>query len=337
MNILITGAAGFIGFHLANKLLAQGHRVTGLDNLNDYYDVTLKKNRLNRLQEGGGYFRFIKCDLADADELRQIFQANDFTHVVNLAAQAGVRYSLVNPPSYIRSNLAGFGNLLEECRNADIQHLIYASSSSVYGLNESYPYSTSQNVDHPVSLYAATKKSNELLAHAYSHLYGLPATGLRFFTVYGPWGRPDMSPFLFASAIIKGTPLKLFNRGKLKRDFTHVDDIVEGMARLLTLAPAPDPDFDPAHPNPATSSAPWRIYNIGASNPIEIREYIGIMEDIIGKKANIEYLPMQPGDVESTAADPSDLEALLGSLKKTDIHEGLKDYLRWHMDYYGRV
>lgn len=337
MNILITGAAGFIGFHLANRLLSEGHKVTGIDNLNDYYSVALKNDRLRQLQESGGDFNFSKCDLADARALRQIFQEHDFTHVVNLAAQAGVRYSLINPSSYIQSNLVGFGNLLEECRNASIQHLVYASSSSVYGLNRSYPYSTSQNVDHPVSLYAATKKSNELLAHSYSHLYGIPATGLRFFTVYGPWGRPDMSPYLFASAIIKGTPLKLFNQGKLKRDFTHVNDIVESMARLLTMPPAPDPDFDPENPDPACSSASWRVYNIGASKPIEVREYIRIMEDIIGKKANIEYLPMQPGDVESTAADTADLEALLGPLKKTDIHEGMKDYIRWHLDYYGKA
>ncbi len=336
MNILITGVAGFIGSHLAKRLVSDGHHVTGLDNLNDYYDVGLKKDRLRRLQEAGGNFNFVKCDLADADGLHRIFQQNDFSHVVNLAAQAGVRYSLINPSSYIKSNLNGFGNLLEECRNAPIQHLVYASSSSVYGLNRDYPYSTSQNVDHPVSLYAATKKSNELLAHSYSHLYGIPSTGLRLFTVYGPWGRPDMSPFLFASAIIKGTPLKLFNHGRLKRDFTHVNDIVDGIARLLSLPPTPDPAFNGENPNPATSSAPWRIYNLGAAKPVEVREFISIMEDIIGKKAQIEYLPMQPGDVESTAADTSGLESLLGPLQKTDIHEGLKDYINWHRAYYGQ-
>lgn len=339
MRILVTGAAGFIGYHLARKLLAAGHEVTGLDNLNAYYDVQLKQDRLAQLERlpKAGNFNFIKLDLADANGLARTFSKGNFSHVVNLAAQAGVRYSLINPSAYLESNLIGFGNLLEQCRKAKIHHLVFSSSSSVYGLNARRPYNVTDNVDHPVSLYAATKKSNELLAHSYSHLFGLPATGLRFFTVYGPWGRPDMALYLFTEAILKGKPLRLFNHGKLQRDFTYVDDIVEGVFRILNLPPKPDPRFDPEFPNPATSSAPWRIYNIGNSHTVTLEEFVGELENALGKKANREYLPMQPGDVQSTWADVHDFYEATGFCPATNLKEGIAAYVNWHLSYYGNT
>lgn len=338
MNILLTGVAGFIGFHLARRLLADGHTVLGLDNLNDYYNVQLKTDRLRLLKEGpdSERFAFAKIDLADKEALDDIFQKNSFSHVVNLAAQAGVRHSLENPLAYIRSNITGFANLLEACRWHKPEHLVFASSSSVYGLNENWPYSTHNPADHPVSLYAASKKSDELLAHSYSQLFNLPATGLRLFTVYGPWGRPDMAMHLFTKNIIEGKPLKVFNNGRLRRDFTHVNDIVEGICRLLELPAAPNPDFDPAHPDPASSSAPWRIYNIGNNDTIALGDFIALLEDAIGKKANLEYLPMQPGDMRSTWADVADLEKAVGFAPATPLAEGIAEYVAWHKDYYGR-
>lgn len=338
MKVLITGAAGFIGYHLAGRLLAAGHSVTGIDNLNAYYDVGLKKDRLAQLerQPGASRFDFHKIDLADANALAGLFARKRFSHVVNLAAQAGVRYSLVNPASYVHSNLVGFANVLECCRNYGIAHLVYASSSSVYGLNSDIPYSTSQNVDHPVSLYAASKKSNELMAHSYSHLFGLPATGLRFFTVYGPWGRPDMALYLFTRAILAGEPIKVFNNGHLRRDFTYIDDIVEGVARVLPLAPAGDPGFDPALPSPASSSAPWRIYNIGNNRSVALGDFIDAIEAATGKKAIREYLPMQAGDVAATWADVDDFAKLTGFAPRTPLAEGIGAYVKWHRSYYGQ-
>lgn len=337
MHVLITGCAGFIGFHLARRLLEAGHVVTGLDNLNNYYDPGLKHDRLKSLRKlpQAEAFEFVKADLADQAALRAVFKNGQFTHVVNLAAQAGVRYSLQNPASYIQSNLTGFGNLLEECRHASIGHLVFASSSSVYGMNRAFPYSTHQNVDHPVSLYAATKKGNELMAHSYSHLFGLPATGLRFFTVYGPWGRPDMALYLFTSAILQGRPLKLFNHGKLQRDFTYIDEIVESVMRVLEKPARPNPDFDAENPDPASSSAPWRIYNIGNSQPVALMDFVTTLEDVLGKKAHIEYLPMQAGDVEATLADTDALRDLTGELPHTTLRAGLEKYVQWHREYYG--
>lgn len=337
MHILVTGAAGFIGFHLIRSLLEEGHIVTGLDNLNDYYDPQLKKDRLTQIavMPQADNFHFVETDMADAVALHDIFLQGNFSHVVNMAAQAGVRYSLQNPASYIQANLVGFGNLLEECRHADIEHLVFASSSSVYGMNRAFPYSVRQNVDHPVSLYAATKKSNELLAHSYSHLFRLPVTGLRFFTVYGPWGRPDMALYLFTSAILQGKPIRLFNSGKLQRDFTYIDDIVTGVARILERPALANPDFDPVCPDPATSSAPWRIYNIGNSQTVPLLDFVAELEDVLGKKAMIECLPMQPGDVESTLADTADLQKLIGPLPHTPLRHGLEEYAKWHREYYG--
>ncbi len=334
MRILVTGVAGFIGYHLAMRLLAGGHDVVGIDNLNDYYDVQLKRDRLASIQAApqAAQFSFHKQDLADAAGL---FAKYGFSHVVNMAAQAGVRYSLQNPASYIDSNLVGFANLLECCRKHSPEHLVFASSSSVYGLNAARPYSTRQNVDHPVSLYAATKKSGELMAHSYSHLFGLPCTGLRFFTVYGPWGRPDMALGLFTNAILAGKPIKVFNNGRLRRDFTYIDDIVEGVARIMGRPAAPDPDFDPAAPDPATSSAPWRIYNIGNSQTVELGDFIATLEDALGKKAICEMLPMQPGDVESTWADVGDFARAADFSPATPLKTGIEAYVRWHRDYYG--
>lgn len=338
MRILITGAAGFIGFHLARRLLKDGHEVIGIDNLNNYYDPALKEARLKVIEgaPGASSFRFHKLDLADAAGLEKLFAQYSFTHVMNLAAQAGVRYSLQNPQSYINSNLTGFANLLECCRHFKTGHLVYASSSSVYGLNGARPYSVHHNVDHPVSLYAATKKGGELLAHSYSHLYNIPATGLRFFTVYGPWGRPDMALGLFTSAILADKPIKVFNNGHMRRDFTYVDDIVEGVARILDKPAAPNPDFDPAAPDPASSSAPWRVYNIGNSKTVELGEFISTLEDALGKKAILEYLPMQAGDVESTWADMGDFERKVDFKPDTDLKTGINAYVKWHRDYYGQ-
>lgn len=337
MRVLVTGAAGFIGYHLAKRLLRLGHLVTGLDNLNDYYDVQLKKDRLDQiaLLPEAGNFKFIKADLANAGKLAEIFREGNFSHVVNMAAQAGVRYSLQNPAAYLSSNLSGFGNLLEECRKAGVDHLVYASSSSVYGLNSDRPYSVHRNADHPVSLYAATKKSNELMAHAYSQLYGLPATGLRFFTVYGPWGRPDMALYLFTSAILRGEPIRLFNHGNLQRDFTYIDDIVEGVTRILAKPATGNPDFNCDAPDPGSSSAPWRLYNIGNSHTVALTEFVGTIEAALGKKATIEYLPMQPGDVESTLADVGELALATGFQPATSLADGIATYVDWHKGYYG--
>lgn len=304
MHILITGVAGFIGFHLAKRLLSEGHRVTGLDSLNDYYSVQLKRDRLAQLKNDTD-FSFIKTDLADAATLERLFRDGHFTHVVNLAAQAGVRYSIQNPQAYISSNLVGFANILECCRQHPVKHLVYASSSSVYGLNAALPYSPHSGADHPVSLYAATKRSNELLAHAYSSLYAIPSTGLRFFTVYGPWGRPDMALHLFTTAILSNKPIKVFNGGKMHRDFTYIDDIVEVMARILPLPPRADPLWDAEKADPASSSAPWRILNVGNSRSVELSEFIRTIEDVMGRKAEKIYLPMQAGDVTAPGPMPA--------------------------------
>lgn len=337
MHVLVTGAAGFIGYHLVRRLLSDGHGVVGIDNCNDYYDVQLKKDRLAQigaLPAARSHFRFELLDLADRAGMEALFAREKFSHVVNLAAQAGVRYSLQNPASYITSNLTGFGHLLEGCRQSGVQHLLFASSSSVYGLNAAQPYSERHNVDHPVSLYAASKKSNELMAHAYSHLYRLPCTGLRFFTVYGPWGRPDMALHLFTTAILRGETIKVFNQGRMRRDFTYIDDIVEGMLRLLPLPAAPDPAFDPAAPDPAASSAPWRIYNIGNNQTVELNEFIAVLEEALGKKARKELLPMQPGDVEATWADINALSLATGFAPVTPLREGIARFAAWYKEYY---
>ena len=330
----LSGAAGFIGFHLSKRLIAEGHTVVGIDNLNDYYSVQLKKDRLAQLQALPG-FTFEHTDLADDAALEAVFVRNAFSHVVNLAAQAGVRYSLINPKSYVQSNLVGFGNLLECCRHGKVEHLVFASSSSVYGMNTSMPFSVHDNVDHPVSLYAASKKANELMAHTYSHLYRLPATGLRFFTVYGPWGRPDMALYLFTKAILAGEPIKVFNEGKMRRDFTYIDDIIEGVMRVMARIPQPDPAWDSAKPNPSTSTAPWRIYNIGNNNTVELGTFISTLEDALGKKAIRNLMPMQPGDVEATWADVSDLIADTGFRPQTSVEYGVGQFVKWYKEYYG--
>ncbi|MCH5276811.1 MAG: NAD-dependent epimerase [Desulfovibrionaceae bacterium] len=334
MKVLLTGAAGFIGFHLARVLLERGAEIVGIDNLNDYYSVRLKEDRLALLTPRPG-FHFMRGDLADAPLLNSLFADYRPTHVINLAAQAGVRYSLVNPQSYIQSNLVGFANVLECCRHHPVEHLVFASSSSVYGLNGAMPYRVEDNVDHPASLYAATKKSNELMAHAYSHLYGIPCTGLRFFTVYGPWGRPDMAPHLFASAILAGRPIKVFNEGHMRRDFTCIDDIVEGVIRLLSLPPGHDPHWDARHPHPGTSPAPWRVFNIGNHEAVGLMEFIHLLEEALGREAVKEFLPMQPGDVEATYADVDELSRLTGFAPHTPLREGLRRFVDWHVGYYG--
>ncbi|MBT9748765.1 NAD-dependent epimerase [Desulfovibrio desulfuricans] len=336
MHVLVTGAAGFIGYHLSQRLLADGHSVVGVDNCNDYYDVQLKKDRLAQLaaMPEAQRFRFELLDMADGPAMAALFAREGFTHVVNLAAQAGVRYSLQNPESYLNANLLGFGHILEGCRQNKVGHLLFASSSSVYGMNTARPYSVHHNVDHPVSLYAATKKSNELMAHSYSHLFRIPCTGLRFFTVYGPWGRPDMALHLFTTAIVRGEPIKVFNEGRMRRDFTYIDDIIEGVVRLLPLAPQPDPDFAPENPNPASSSAPWRIYNIGNNNTVELNDFISTLEDALGMKARKELLPMQPGDVESTWANIDDLTAATGFAPSTPLSEGIARFVAWYKEYY---
>jgi UDP-glucuronate 4-epimerase len=332
--ILVTGAAGFIGYHLAARLLAEGHSVVGFDDVNDYYDVTLKRARLARLLSSPR-FRFVEADLADEQSVRRVFEEHDFGVVYHLAAQAGVRYSLENPRAYVDSNLTGFVNVLESCRHARIGHLIYASSSSVYGGNTKLPFSVDDNVDHPLSMYAATKKANELLAHCYSHLFGIPSTGLRFFTVYGPWGRPDMAMFRFARAITTGTPLQLYNHGNMKRDFTYIDDIVECLVRLADRPATPDPTWSGDAPHPATSNAPYRIYNIGNSAPVEVRYVVALLERHFGKQARVEYLPMQPGDVPATFADVAALEAAVGFRPTVSIEEGVERFVRWYRDYHG--
>lgn len=333
LKVLVTGAAGFIGFHVSRYLLERGDEVVGIDNLNEYYDVSLKQARLEQLRTFSG-FSFLKLDIADRFGVSELFAAQAFDRVVHLAAQAGVRYSLENPHAYADSNLLGFLNILEGCRHNNIQHLVYASSSSVYGANETMPFSVHDNVDHPVSLYAATKKCNELMAHSYSHLYGLPVTGLRFFTVYGPWGRPDMSPFLFARAILEGQPIKVFNHGLHRRDFTYIDDIVEGVVRVLDRIASPNAEWSGMKPDPASSRAPYRVYNIGNNDPIELLKYIELIERAIGIKANKQLLPLQPGDVEHTYADVEDLVLATGYKPFTPIEEGVEKFVAWYREYY---
>ncbi|MDO9068141.1 MAG: NAD-dependent epimerase [Deltaproteobacteria bacterium] len=333
-KILVTGAAGFIGFHLAQRLLALGHSVTGLDNLNDYYDVSLKKSRLSILKEQAG-FRFVLAGLEQRETVDGLFRSEPFDYVIHLAAQAGVRYSLQNPHAYIDSNIAGFLNILEGCRHTGVKHLVYASSSSVYGANITFPFSEHHVADHPVSLYAATKRSNELMAHAYAHLYGIPVTGLRFFTVYGPWGRPDMAYFSFTKAILEGRPIDIFNHGRMKRDFTYIDDIVEGIVRVTEHAPVPNLLWDASAPDPATSSAPFRIYNIGNHQPVELGRFIEVLEGCLGKKAEKNLLPMQPGDVLVTCADVADLSDAVGFKPYTSIENGIASFVDWYRAYYG--
>ena len=333
MNVLVTGAAGFIGYHVSQALLARGDAVVGFDNVNDYYDPTLKEARLARLRAHPG-FAFAKGDLEDEAAVRTLFAGRPFDRVVHLAAQAGVRYSLTNPGAYVQSNLVGFLNVLEACRHARTPHLAYASSSSVYGLNARQPFSVHDNVDHPISLYAATKKANELMAHTYSHLYGLPTTGLRFFTVYGPWGRPDMALFKFTKAILAGEPIDVYNHGKMRRDFTYVDDIVQGVVRIADRGAAPNPAWDAAAPDPGTSPAPYRVYNIGNHVPVELDRFIGAIESALGKKAQRNYLPMQPGDVPATCADVEDLRRDVDFAPATPIETGIARFIAWYREYY---
>lgn len=333
MTILVTGAAGFIGFHLARRLLVKGYHVIGLDNLNDYYDVCLKKDRLRILQGYGG-FEFFQYDLTERDQINQLFLEKKISVVIHLAAQAGVRYSLKDPHSYVHSNLDGFMTILEACRHYKIKHLIYASSSAVYGANAKIPFSAGDHVNHPVSLYAATKKANELMAHTYSHLFGIPATGLRFFTVYGPWGRPDMAYYSFTKKIIEGKPIQVFNHGNLSRDFTYIDDIVEGIVRLIDKPPKFNDSWDWSAADPSSSYAPYKVYNIGNNRPVKLMNFIGALEAIIGKKANIEFLLMQPGDVKETFADITDLEADIGFSPSTTIETGLTEFVKWYKDYH---
>lgn len=333
MKILLTGAAGFIGSTAAHRLLARGDTVVGLDNLNDYYDVRLKEDRLARLLPHPG-FGFVKMDVADRPGIERLFAEGGFDRVIHLAAQAGVRYSLKNPHAYVDSNLVGFMNILEGCRHARVQHLVYASSSSVYGGNAKMPFSEADSVDHPVSMYAATKKANELMAHTYSHLFGLPTTGLRFFTVYGPWGRPDMALFLFTKAILEGRPIDVFNHGNMQRDFTYVDDIVEGVIRVLDRPAEPDPAFDPLAPHPGTGSAPYRVFNIGNHDPVPLLDFIAAIEEALGRKAQKNLLPLQDGDVPATYADVDALGAWTGFAPKTDIRTGIGRFVAWYRDYY---
>ncbi|MDG2223458.1 MAG: NAD-dependent epimerase [Rubripirellula sp.] len=330
---LITGTAGFIGFNLAKRLLARGVNVVGFDNVNDYYSVQLKRDRLAQLRDFDN-FTFVEADLADAETINGLFAKNDFERVVNLAAQAGVRYSLTNPHAYIQSNIIGFTNILEACRHAKTPHLTYASSSSVYGGGTKMPFATTCKVDHPLSLYAATKKSNELMAHTYSHLYGLPTTGLRFFTVYGPWGRPDMALFLFTKAILEGKPIDVFNEGKMSRDFTYIDDIVEGVDRTSEQIAAPDPSWDSDDPNPSSSHAPYRVFNIGNNQPVELSYFIEVIEKALGITAEKNLLPMQPGDVPATYADIEALEAAVGFRPSTSIETGVSRFIEWYREYY---
>ena len=334
MRILVTGAAGFIGSALSLRLLARGDEVLGVDNLNDYYDVALKQARLDRLTPHPN-FKFAKVSIEDRPALEKAFRDFRPQRVVNLAAQAGVRYSLENPYAYVEANLVGFINILEACRHGEVEHLVYASSSSVYGANRKLPFSVQDPVDHPVSLYAATKKANELMAHTYSHLYGLPTTGLRFFTVYGPWGRPDMALFLFTRKILAGEPIDVFNHGHHTRDFTYVDDIVEGVIRTLDRVPEPDPAYDPLQPNSATSSAPYRVYNIGNSHPVQLSHYIEVLEDCLGRKAEKNLLPLQPGDVPDTSAEVTELMDDTGYRPDTPVEEGVKRFVEWYRGYYG--
>jgi UDP-glucuronate 4-epimerase len=332
MNILVTGAAGFIGFHLTRRLLAEGYFVIGIDNMNDYYDVQLKKDRL-QLLEGNTHFEFHQIDLSDREQLYQLFEGKSIPIVINLAAQAGVRYSLSNPHSYVTSNLVGFVNILEACRHYSVGHLIYASSSSVYGANVAIPFSTKHSVDHPVSLYAASKKANELMAHTYSHLFQIPTTGLRFFTVYGPWGRPDMAYYSFTKDIIEENPIKVFNNGDMRRDFTYIDDIVEGIIRLLDKPPQYNSEWDRVNPDPSSSYAPYKVYNIGNHKPVKLMDFIKVLEKLIGKNAKMEFLPMQAGDVKETYADITDLHTDVGFYPATSIEEGLAHFVKWYKLY----
>lgn len=332
MHILVTGAAGFIGYHLSEKLLARGDTVTGLDNLNDYYEVSLKEARLDRLNTQPA-FTFVRADLQDRPAMEALFTQNSFDAVINLAAQAGVRYSLDNPHAYIDSNIVGFTHILECCRHHKIGHLVYASSSSVYGMNASMPFSVHDNVDHPISLYAATKKANELMAHTYSHLYNLPTTGLRFFTVYGPWSRPDMAPFLFTKAILTGEPIQVFNNGEMQRDFTYIDDIVEGIIRVTDQPASPNLDWDATSPDPGTSSAPYRLYNIGNNNPVSLMDFIGAIETALGKTAEKEFLPMQPGDVAATYADIDALVDAIDYHPQMPLQDGINNFIAWYLEY----
>ncbi len=348
MRYLVTGTAGFIGFHLAKKLLERGEEVVGLDIINDYYDINLKYARLehmgiskseierNKLVQSSTYpgYRFVQMELSEKDPVMALFAEEKFDVVIHLAAQAGVRYSLSNPEVYIQSNILAFLNILEGCRYHPVKHLVYASSSSVYGANEKLPFSTSDTVDHPISLYAASKKSNELMAHTYSHLFGIPTTGLRFFTVYGPWGRPDMALFLFTEAILKGEPIQVFNYGKMKRDFTFVDDIVAGVMKVADRPAKPNPDFDPQNPDPGSSKAPYKIYNIGNSSPVLLMDYIKAVEKGLGKEAKMDLLPLQPGDVPASHADVTDLVRDTGYKPETPIEDGVKAFTDWYLDYY---
>ena len=335
MKILLTVDAGFIGMHVSQLLLARGDEVIGIDNLNDYYDVSLKEARLARLQAQPN-FRFVRLDIADRSGMATLFEKERPQRVVHLAAQAGVRYSLENPHAYVDSNLVGFMNILEGCRHAGVEHLVYASSSSVYGGNTRMPFSEHDNVDHPVSLYAASKKANELMAHTYSHLFQMPTTGLRFFTVYGPWGRPDMALFLFARAILEDRPIDVFNHGKMRRDFTYIDDIAEGVVRLLDCPPAANPNFDEEQPDPGSSWAPYRVCNIGNHQPVELMDYISTLEKALGRTAQKNFLPLQDGDVPATCADTSSLQALTGFAPQTSVAIGVQRFVDWYVDYYRR-
>jgi len=333
VRILVTGSAGFIGFHVSKRLLAEGHEVFGVDSLNNYYDPALKQDRLKQIADWQG-FRFRKLDLAERQHTADLFRAVRPQRVIHLAAQAGVRYSLTNPHAYVDSNLVAFTNVLEGCRHHAVEHLTYASSSSVYGANTRMPFSVHDSVDHPVSLYAATKKANELMAHCYSHLYGLPTTGLRFFTVYGPWGRPDMALFIFTKAILSGRPIQVFNEGRMKRDFTYIDDIVEGIIRVSARNATPNSRWDGDRPDPGTSKVPYRIYNVGNQQPVDLLRVIEILEDCLGKRAELQLLPMQPGDVPATFADVSDLSGDVGFHPSTLIEDGVRQFVEWYLDYY---
>jgi UDP-glucuronate 4-epimerase len=332
-KILVTGAAGFIGFFLSRRLTETGHEVVGLDNLNEYYDVRLKQDRLKQI-EGRKNFRFVKMDLTDRGAVSDLFAREGFEYVLNMAAQAGVRYSLVNPQAYVDSNITGFINVLEACRHNGVRHLVFASSSSVYGANTAIPFSEHRIADHPVSLYGATKRANELIAHAYADIFGLPCSGLRFFTVYGPWGRPDMALFLFTKAILEEKPIEVYNHGKMKRDFTYVDDVVEGVVRLMEHLPKANPAWDGSNPDPATGRGPFRVYNIGNHSPVELTRFIEIIEERLGRKASKKLLPIQPGDVPATYADVDDLMSAVGFKPDTPIEEGIGRFIDWYKDYY---